>query len=354
MPKRITVGMPLYRGRDQVADALRSLADQTFTDFEVIISVDGNDEESADACRPFLADPRFRMVVQPQRLDWYGNFNWLLQQPMGDFFCYRQHDDTTAPEFFERLIEVAEAHPDAAAVYADCQWHGGRSDIECAPSIEGNPLERQRQFIEQKQPVAVRGLIRREAVAQAGLVRADEFRALSEVFVWLAKVLRWGSFIRVPEPLYHRLDHTENYHKQWHDWPADRKRAAWTTMFTGWLEAVVPLCSTVEERLFFEHFILDRIAVLRPGQSYHYAARSAHDSGLVIAECFRRLASEGHLDDWIVPAELASAPSANALGDRDELAHQVAALAAENVMLRRSRALRAVHAVRRFLGLPHI
>ena len=122
LSQRITVGMPLYQGKDQVADALRSLQAQTFEDFEVIISVDGADSDSADACRPFLADQRFRMVVHQQRLDWFGNFNWLLQQPMGDFFCYRQHDDTTAPDFFEKLVSAADARPDAAAVYADCQW----------------------------------------------------------------------------------------------------------------------------------------------------------------------------------------------------------------------------------------
>lgn len=354
MTRRITVGMPLYRGKELVADALCSLQSQTFTDFEVIISVDGADEESADACRPFLADDRIRMVIQPERLDWFGNFNWLLQQPMGDFFCYRQHDDTTAPEFFERLIDVAKARPDAAAVYADCQWQGGRSDLEFAPSIEGDVLQRMRQFMEAKEPVAVRGLIRREAVAQAGLVRSDEFRALSEVFVWLAKVLRWGSFIRVPEPLYFRLDHEENYHKSWFDWTEERKRASWTTMFTGWLEAVLPVCSTTEERLFFEHFILDRICVYRPSQSYHYAPHSAHESGVVIAECFERLAQEGHLDHWILPEALGGPAMQQLREDRDRLARKNASLAAENALLRRSRALAITRVVRRMLGLPYV
>ena len=142
MATRITVGMPVYNGTDHVAGALESLQEQTFQDFEVIISVDGNDQATADACRPFLSDERFRMVVHRERLDWFGNFNWLLQQPLGEFFCYRQHDDTTAPEFFEVLLRTADARTDAAAVYADCQWMGGRSDIEFAPSIEGKTLDR--------------------------------------------------------------------------------------------------------------------------------------------------------------------------------------------------------------------
>ena len=72
----------------------------------------------------------------------------------------------------------------------------------------------------------VRGLIRRAAIRQAGLVRSDEFRAVLEIFVWLAKLLRWGNFRRVAEPLYYRLDHPDNYYKQVDRWPEDRKRAA--------------------------------------------------------------------------------------------------------------------------------
>ena len=325
---RITVGMPVYKGVDQVGDALRSLQQQTFRDFEVIISVDGNDQETAAACRPFLADKRFRMVVQPERLDWFGNFNWLLAQPIGEFFCYRQHDDTTAPEFFEALLATAEAG--AAGV---CRLlHGGRSDLETAPSIEGDVLDRMRQYIETEQLVV---RISGAAIAQAGQIRADEFRGLSEVFVWLAKVLRWGSFIRVPEPLYNRLDHAENYHKHWFDWPDEKKRAAWTTLFTGWLEATMPVCRTAEERVFFQQFILDRIAVYRPGFSYHYAAASPHETGVVMLECIERLAKEGnlHLFDSLAPdarplqAELARLTAANR-----ELANELETL-------KRSRAL---------------
>jgi len=88
------------------------------------------------------------MVVQNERLDWVGNFNWLLQQDLREFFCYRQHDDTTAPEFFEVLLQAADKEPNAAAIYCDCQFSGGRDDIEIAPSIKGEPLERMLHYIE--------------------------------------------------------------------------------------------------------------------------------------------------------------------------------------------------------------
>lgn len=295
MKRHITVGVPVYRGSAYVAQALASLQEQTHREFNVVISVDGKDEQTADACRPFLSDQRFRMVVQEQRLDWNGNLNWLLQQPMGDFFCYRQHDDTTTPDFFERLLSLSGERPDAAIVYSDCQWIGGRTDIEFAPEIDGDIISRLRRFIAEKQPAPVRGLIRAEALRQAGLVRIDEFRGLSEVFVWLAKLLRWGPFLRLPEPLYIRLDHAENYHKHWRSWPEAKKREAWATFFTGLLQAVDPICSTAKQKLMFETLILERVSIRRRGRSYHYNATSSDDEGAVVLECYRRLRKEGLL-----------------------------------------------------------
>jgi hypothetical protein len=49
--------------------------------------VDGNDEESAAACRRFEGDGRFHVVVQKKQLGWAGNINWLdedgLASPWG-------------------------------------------------------------------------------------------------------------------------------------------------------------------------------------------------------------------------------------------------------------------------------
>ena len=90
------------------------------------------------------------------------------------------------------------------------------------------------------------------------------------------------------------LDHAGNYHKQRHAWPKKRKRAAWTTLFTGLLEATLPMCAIPEDRLFFQQFILDRVVVVRSGQSYHYKPASSRKSGALIAECLEWLAREGN------------------------------------------------------------
>jgi glycosyltransferase involved in cell wall biosynthesis len=283
---RITVGLPVYKGADLIGKALTCLQQQTFSEFEAIISVDGNDLATAAACRPFLADSRFRMVIHPERLDWVGNFNWLLQQDLREFFCYRQHDDTTAPEFFEILLQAADKEPNAAAIFSDCQYGGGKNHLEIAPSIEGEQLDRMLQCIQWMPIPAIRGLIRGAAIRHTGLVRTDELRAVMQVFAWLAKLSRWGSFRRIAKPLYYRLDHPRSFSNA--NISLKQTRAVLTTLFTGFLEAAMPLCRTPQERRFFQRAIADQVVAklkrLEPGSSLEE----------LLAECLERLRYEGN------------------------------------------------------------
>jgi glycosyltransferase involved in cell wall biosynthesis len=295
------VGLPVYKGTDLIAKCLDCLQRQTFGDFEAIISVDGGDAETAAACRPFLVDPRFRMVIQPERLGFSGNFNWLLKQDLREFFCYRQHDDTTVPEFFEFILQTADRKPNAAAVYCDCQYIGGLNHIEIAQSIEGEPLDRMLKYIERLPATPLRGLIRSAAIRHAGPMRSSD--AVSE-YDWLAKLVRWGNFRRVAKPLYYKLDRAHTITNDWHSCPEERKRAAWSTVFTGLLEAAMPLCRTPEERQFFQQTIFDRIVVY---PSYIYRATNRPNLEKLIAECLARLRDEGNthlLDAEELPAIL--------------------------------------------------
>lgn len=308
---RITVGLPAYKGAGLIEKALECLQKQTFENFEAIVSVDNGDDETAEACLPFLSDRRFRMVVHSERLDWVGNFNWLLQQDLKEFFCYRQHDDTTAPVFFEELLQAADKDPQAADVYSDCQYSGLNDRVEIAPSIEGEALDRMLQFIERlprTQGPAVRGLIRSVAIRQAGLVRTDQFRAALQIHGWLAKLLRWGSFKRVAKPLYFKLDHANSFTRDYWDWADDRRRAAWATMFTGLLEGAIPVCNTQEERFFFQKAILGRI-IAYP----YFRWDDLHtNSEKLVAECLGRLKKEENthlLTEQEIPGLLKTLPT---------------------------------------------
>ena len=106
MSRRITVGIPVYNGTEHVAGALRCLQEQTFRDFEVIISVDGNDQATADACRPFLADDRFHYLRWETNRGVTQGTLMLLARARGEYWGYPGADDQYEPEFLAERLAI--------------------------------------------------------------------------------------------------------------------------------------------------------------------------------------------------------------------------------------------------------
>src|SRR5687768_7933447 len=90
---RIMLAMPLFHGWEHVEQTLESIRKQTYRNYRLLISVDGGDQRSHDACLRFADDPRVKLVLHETRLGWAGNINWLVGQLREDYFCYWQHDD---------------------------------------------------------------------------------------------------------------------------------------------------------------------------------------------------------------------------------------------------------------------
>jgi len=265
----IRVGMPVYRGWEFLDETLRSIRDQTFGDFRVLMSVDAGDKRSAEVCAKYTDDARFQVVMQTERLGWAGNLNWLMARADGEFFCYWQQDDFCTNAYFQVLYDYALAHPTVAGVYTDLQCFGSRMDRIESRSLTGFALQRVLEQIEEGYFVPFRGLIRRSALAAAGPLRVTPYDSSLEDLVWLAKLAREGELHRVPGALYFKREHTSNTHLKWYAWPKERRRGAWIEWGLGMLEAALPLVGPSEYgRLILT--ILDRLTAPRPGRLLFY------------------------------------------------------------------------------------
>jgi glycosyltransferase involved in cell wall biosynthesis len=120
----VTVGVPVFRGAEMLPRALDSLRAQTYKNLDVLISVDGSDDCSAEASQPFLEDPMFRLAVQPDRLGWAGNTDWTMRHRRGDFYIFQQHDDYVSPTYVADLVEAANRWPEAAICYSQMEISG--------------------------------------------------------------------------------------------------------------------------------------------------------------------------------------------------------------------------------------
>lgn len=269
MQARILVGMPAYHGTQHIAETLRCIAEQEFTAFGVLISIDNADYETADACGPFLADRRFRMVVHQEHLGWDRNTNWVMAQCDAEFFCYWQQDDLTTPDYLGSLIGFADDNPEFVCAFSDLQWVGDWHTRTSCPSLTGFALTRALYFLETMNGVPFRGLIRKAAIDRIGPIRQKGFSGAHEDFVWLAKLARDGAFGRVPGPLYYKRKHEDSVSTGWERRGPQWWRAAWLEFGIGMLEAILPAVAS-DERDAALRVVLERLCCPKEGRKFPY------------------------------------------------------------------------------------
>lgn len=227
---RVTIGVPVYRGERFLEETLHTIQRQIYTAFDVIISVDSPDPVCEAICAKFLDDPRFKLVVQPQRLGWVGQINWLIGQVTNTFWYYHQQDDLTDPRYLQILVGHAQRHPTAALVYCDIEPMGRVTDeIFSAPSVLGvTPFARVMTMIHAHFPAfAFRGLTRAAVLAEAGPVPVNAVDNFGVDIAWLTGIARCGELHRVPDVLYRKRYHDRNTESRWWAQPKPQQLECW-------------------------------------------------------------------------------------------------------------------------------
>ncbi|MEV4757249.1 glycosyltransferase family 2 protein [Micromonospora sp. NPDC049559] len=104
----LTVVVPIYNVERYLAECLRSLAGQTYPDLDIVLVDDGSTDGSAEvAQRHVAADPRFRLVRQPNR-GLGAARNVGIDFGMGDYLTFVDSDDVLPPYALEVLVGALE------------------------------------------------------------------------------------------------------------------------------------------------------------------------------------------------------------------------------------------------------
>jgi glycosyltransferase involved in cell wall biosynthesis len=118
---RVSIGLPTYNRPDLLSQVLEGFRQQTFADFELIISDNASpNPEVKLLCDRYTAlDTRFRYVRQPANQGAEKNFWYVYDQARAPFFLWASDDDLWPPDFLEKGVAALETNPDASAWF--CQ-----------------------------------------------------------------------------------------------------------------------------------------------------------------------------------------------------------------------------------------
>ncbi|MFI0471878.1 glycosyltransferase family 2 protein [Halomonas sp. HMF6819] len=189
-----SVIMPVYNVEAFVAEAVKSVLAQTFTDFELIIVDDGGADSSMDICRSF-DDSRIRIVTQQNR-GLAGARNSGIAAARGEFIALLDSDDRWHPTKLALHFIHLTASPEVDVSYSGSQLidsQGKPMGIVQAPRLTGIRSS----HIMMRNPVGNGSapVIRRRALYRASFAHPEEpgrqcwfdesFRQSEDIELWL-------------------------------------------------------------------------------------------------------------------------------------------------------------------------
>jgi glycosyltransferase involved in cell wall biosynthesis len=119
-PPRFSVVMPVFNVEAYVAEAVQSVLNQTFVDFELLIIDDGATDRSREICEGF-ADPRIKIIEQPNR-GLAGARNTGIAYARGDYIALLDSDDRWDPKKLALHVIHLDANPDVGVSYCGSRF----------------------------------------------------------------------------------------------------------------------------------------------------------------------------------------------------------------------------------------
>src|SRR5579872_285263 len=118
---RVSIGMPTYNRPELLELSLECFRQQTFADFELIISDNASpNPEVRQLCERYAnVDSRFHYVRQPVNQGAEKNFWFVYYQARAPLFMWASDDDLWPTDFLEKGITALDSKPHASAWF--CQ-----------------------------------------------------------------------------------------------------------------------------------------------------------------------------------------------------------------------------------------
>ena len=125
MPPKVSVLMAVYNGQAYVREAIDSILDQTFTDFEFLIVDDGSTDETTAILETY-SDSRIKRLRNAKNIGLTKSLNIGLNEACGEFVARMDADDASLPTRLEMQLECLESDLDLGVVGSEMDVIGDR------------------------------------------------------------------------------------------------------------------------------------------------------------------------------------------------------------------------------------
>jgi glycosyltransferase involved in cell wall biosynthesis len=208
---RVSLSLPVRNGEEYLSQAIQSILDQTYADFELIITDNASTDATEDICREYASrDPRIRYVRSPRDQGAAANFNLGFSLSSGEYFKWCAHDDLISPTYIAECVEALDANRAVVLAYGDLTGidENGDSTGYVEPHMPDldrpSPTGRFRRLLTRHVLVAaIFGVYRRSALERTSLHKPY----YSSDCALLAEIVLLGPVVRISNAILLNRDH---------------------------------------------------------------------------------------------------------------------------------------------------
>lgn len=104
MTPKVSILLPIRNEERWLAQTLKSIQDQDFADFEVLISDNASTDKTAEIYTPVIeADPRFRLFKHDHDIGAFNNFTFALTMASGEYILFAGGHDLFSRNYITAL-----------------------------------------------------------------------------------------------------------------------------------------------------------------------------------------------------------------------------------------------------------
>jgi glycosyltransferase involved in cell wall biosynthesis len=138
----VSVIMPVLNGADYIADAIRSVLNQDYTQWELLIVDNGSTDGTTGIVNGFR-DARITLLSEHKKKGVAAARNKALQEMSGEFFCFLDADDILPKDSISKRINHLQDHKDVHFLDGTVEVKNVYLDKTislCKPSFRGEAL----------------------------------------------------------------------------------------------------------------------------------------------------------------------------------------------------------------------
>lgn len=213
----VSVGIPVHNGEKTIEKAIESILNQTFTNFEIIISNNSSADLTVEICEKFQQkDFRIKIYHQKNYVDWIKNYNFVLDKAKGKYFVWLSADDFWEDTFLEKNIEVLNSNENIVGSTSDVKLFGKinknlkkmvlnengiQEKYQYVIPIKGSYEEKVEKFLKFGWVVNMYSVFRTEML-QKSMIKERPFAVAD--FTIILSILKFGDLEVIDEFLSHR------------------------------------------------------------------------------------------------------------------------------------------------------